>query len=100
IVSFVKDVEDGVRGYFITGDPAFLESYESGRRELPPQMEQLHRELQNDAAAAQQLADFESNVAAFLDQSQTYVLMREQMRDSASLDNLVPLAQRQKERMN
>lgn len=100
IVSFIKDVENGVRGYFITGDPSFLEPYERGRREVPPQMEQLHRELQNDAAAAQQLADFEHNVAAFLDQSQTYVLMRDQMRDSASLDSLIPLAQRQKERMN
>ena len=35
----------------------------------------------------------------FLDQSQTYVLMREQMHDNASLENLAPLAQRQKERM-
>ncbi len=100
IVSFVKDVENGVRGYFIAGDPTFLEPYERGRRELPPQMEQLHRELQNDAAAAQQLADFEHDVATFLDQSQTYVLMRGQMRDTATLENLIPLVQRQRERMD
>ena len=100
IVSYVKDVENGVRGYFIAGDPSFLEPYERGRRELPMQLEQLHRELQGDAAVVQLLANFERNVANFLDQSQTYVLMREQMRDTASLENLAPLAERQKERMD
>ena len=100
IVSYVKDVENGVRGYFIAGDPSFLEPYERGRRELPAQLEQLHRELQGDASAVQLLENFERDVASFLDQSQTYVLMREQMRDTASLENLAPLAERQKERMD
>ena len=100
IVSYVKDVEGGVRGYFIAGDPSFLEPYERGRRELPAQLEQLHREVEGDASAVQLLANFERDVANFLDQSQTYVLMREQMHDNASLENLAPLAQRQKERMD
>ncbi len=100
IVSYVKDVEGGVRGYFIAGDPSFLEPYERGRRELPEQLEQLHREVEGDASAVQLLANFERDVANFLDQSQTYVLMREQMHDNASLENLAPLAQRQKERMD
>ena len=100
IVSYIKDVEDGVRGYFIAGNPNFLEPYERGRRELPQQLSELHRELQGDAASAQLLANFERDVANFLDQSQTYVQMREQMRDSASLDNLAPLAERQRERMD
>ena len=100
IVSYVKDVEGGVRGSFITGDPSFLEPYERGRRELPAQLEQLHHEVEGDASAVQLLANFEGDVANFLDQSQTYVLMREQMHDNASLENLAPLAQRQKERMD
>ena len=100
IVSYIKDVEGGVRGYFITGDPSFLEPYERGRRELPAQLEQLHREVEGDASAVPLLANFEGDVANFLDQSQTYVLMREQMHDGASLENLAPLAQRQKERMD
>ncbi len=100
IVSYVKDIETSVRGYFITGDPGFLVHYERGRRELPQQMEALRNELRDDPGAAQLLSDFERDVANFVDQAQTYVQMREQMRGDASLDTLAPLAERQRERMD
>lgn len=100
IVSYVKDIETSVRGYFITGDPGFLVHYERGRRELPQQMEALRNELRDDPGAAQLLSDFERDVANFVDQAQTYVQMREQMRGDASLDRLAPLAERQRERMD
>ncbi|HZR37851.1 MAG TPA: ATP-binding protein [Nevskia sp.] len=100
IVSHAKDLENGVRGYFISGDPRFLEPYERGRAALPGELRQLHRELGGDAGAAPQLAQFEQAVGSLLDQSQTFVLMRAQMRDGAGPDQLVPLVERQKERMD
>ena len=100
ILSHVKDLESGVRGYFIAGDPAFLEPYERARAVLPGELEQLRRELGEDAAAAPQLARFSDTVTTYLDQAQTFVLMRGQMEGAAGADELRPLLARQKERMD
>ncbi|MBV8062607.1 MAG: response regulator [Nevskia sp.] len=100
IVSRAKDLEIGVRGYFITGDPGFLEPYERARQALPEELRLLHEELRGDATAAAPLAQFDRAIAALLDQAQTFVLMRGQMPREAGLDQLTPLVERQKERMD
>ena len=41
VLSLVKDVETGSRGYIITNDTAFLEPYRIGLQELPKQISQL-----------------------------------------------------------
>jgi signal transduction histidine kinase/AmiR/NasT family two-component response regulator len=96
ILSHAKDLENGVRGYFIAGDPTYLEPYERARRQLPDELARLRSELGSDAAAP--LQQFEHDVAGLLDQSQTFVLMRGQMSGGVVLDDLRPLVERQKER--
>ncbi|MDR3418901.1 MAG: response regulator [Nevskia sp.] len=100
VMSAVKDIETSLRGFFITGDPHFLEPYEQARRALPEQRRQLDAELGGDAVAGPLLADLDHKIETFLDQSQTFALMRDQMRDAISLESLRPLLERQKERMD
>jgi signal transduction histidine kinase/ActR/RegA family two-component response regulator len=97
IVSHAKDLENGVRGYFIAGDPVYLEPYERARKQLPEELARLRGESGGDTAAL--LQQFEHAVDSFVDQSQTFALMRSQMA-GVSADELRPLVERQKERMD
>lgn len=100
ILSDVKDVETGLRGYFIGGEPRYLESYESGRREAAKQLDALDAELQLTRNTPELDAQFRRDVAQFLDQAQVFVMMRGQMEGTPSLEQLQPLLERQKERMD
>jgi signal transduction histidine kinase len=43
IMSSAKDAETGNRGFLITGDPAYLAPYSSGRQELPAELDKFQR---------------------------------------------------------
>lgn len=45
VMSLLKDVETGQRGYLLTGDPLYLEPYESGRSRAIPVFADLMRRL-------------------------------------------------------
>jgi signal transduction histidine kinase/FixJ family two-component response regulator len=98
--SHAKDIETGVRGYFITGDPQFLEPYERGRQALQKQLELIDVGLFKDPSSAVLLDNFRHELTAVLDQSQSFVRMRQEMRGRANVDRLAPLVERQRERMD
>ncbi len=103
IMSDAKDVETGVRGYLITGDPQFLEPYERGRQALREQLdrfEQVAPGLGGDQVSAALLEKFRRDVLSLLEQSQSFVLRREQMFDRVGMETLAPLVWRQKSRMD
>lgn len=45
VMSLLKDVETGQRGFILTGDPAYLEPYEFGLAQLGPAYDGLARQL-------------------------------------------------------
>jgi PAS domain S-box-containing protein len=49
------DLETGLRGYLLTGDPAFLEPYRAARIQLPPLMEDLSHLVSDNSAQENQL---------------------------------------------
>jgi signal transduction histidine kinase/ActR/RegA family two-component response regulator len=100
ILSGLKDVESGLRGFFIAGEPRYLEPYEAGRRAAQRELEVLDAELRLTQNSPQLAADFDRAVAAFLDQAATFVLMRRQMDLDSGRQTLTPLLERQKERMD
>jgi signal transduction histidine kinase len=52
MLSLVKDAETGQRGYLISGNPAYLEPFETAVRELPPVFDELVRLHVGDGARA------------------------------------------------
>ena len=100
IMSDVKDVETGVRGYFIGGEPRYLEPYQSGREAASKELAALDAELQLSRNTPELDAQFRHDVAAVLDQAQVFVMMRGQMEGTPTLEALQPLLERQKERMD
>jgi signal transduction histidine kinase/CheY-like chemotaxis protein len=100
ILSDIKDVETGVRGYFIGGEPRYLEPYQSGRKAAQKELEAIDAELQMTRNTPALDAQFHHDVAGFLDQAQVFVMMRGQMAGSPTLEDLQPLLERQKERMD
>ena len=100
MLSYAKDVETGVRGFFITGDPQFLEPYERGSQALRAQLAQFDSAMGADPTAAPLQGKFRHDAAVFLDQAQNFVQMRQQMDGDAGAEALTPLVERQKERMD
>ncbi|HET7545524.1 MAG TPA: CHASE3 domain-containing protein [Polyangiaceae bacterium] len=49
-LSLLKDAETGQRGYTLTGDPQFLEPYQTARTEIPRRIAQLSEVMQGDSA--------------------------------------------------
>jgi signal transduction histidine kinase/CHASE3 domain sensor protein/ActR/RegA family two-component response regulator len=42
-IKYLVDIETGERGYLVTGDPRFLDSYDSGKTSIDPALAQLER---------------------------------------------------------
>jgi diguanylate cyclase (GGDEF)-like protein/PAS domain S-box-containing protein len=47
-LSLLKDAETGQRGFVLTGDPEFLEPYESAKRDIPAMFAHLHELVSGD----------------------------------------------------
>jgi diguanylate cyclase (GGDEF)-like protein/PAS domain S-box-containing protein len=55
VLSSLKDVETGNRGFILTGDPQFLDPYEAALRELPGELGQLAELTAGDSAQQSRL---------------------------------------------
>ena len=64
LLSAMKDVETGERGFFITGVEAYLEPYDLGLRALPPLLADLERA--GDAGRIKELVAAKTDIAAFV----------------------------------
>ena len=63
ILGSAKDAETGVRGYLITNDPAYLEPYISGVKELPTELDEFARLTQDNRAQIRNIAEMRAVIA-------------------------------------
>ncbi|HTX02492.1 MAG TPA: diguanylate cyclase [Candidatus Acidoferrales bacterium] len=77
VISELKDVETGDRGFLLTGDPHFLEPYVSGRAQVLDAMNDLRRYTQGANASVQlNVAQLDALVAEKLDDAAKLVADR------------------------
>lgn len=67
VMSLVKDVETGGRGYIITGDSSYLEPYLTAIAVLPAEIEGLHRLVNNNPVQQQRIGTLKQLVASKID---------------------------------
>lgn len=90
IMSSAKDAETGARGYLITHDPAYLEPYTSGTRQLPSELDTFGHLTQDNPLQIRHLAEMRAVVAERLALLQQGVDLRDAGEsESASLHALV-----------
>jgi signal transduction histidine kinase len=75
LLASAMDIETGERGYVVTGDPAFLEPFNSGLKRLAPQVQGLRAAIVDTTLqyatlteleeTAKQLAQFDGQVVSF-----------------------------------
>jgi PAS domain S-box-containing protein len=70
VLSALKDAEIGERGYLITGQPEYLDAYESARRQLPTLINRFKSQIASDPAQLVQLQGIAPLVFARLDELQ------------------------------
>jgi signal transduction histidine kinase len=63
IMSSAKDAETGARGYLITSDPDYLSPYNSGRAELPAELEAFRQLTQDNPNQQRELAEMSAIIA-------------------------------------
>lgn len=76
VLSLVKDVETGSRGYVITGDSTYLEPYLVALKLLPDRTRQLHALMQDNSLQIKRIRMLDQLVKAKLDVSQIRVKTR------------------------
>lgn len=70
------DLETGVRGYLITGNPVFLEPYEKALPAINPSLEGLSSPVADDPAQVQRLAEIRSLHAEWQRYARDVIAMR------------------------
>jgi methyl-accepting chemotaxis protein len=76
VLSQLKDVETGQRGYIITGNDTFLEPYRSGTAAVPKLIEELRELVADDVHQQRRLAEMAVLVAARLAESERGIEVR------------------------
>ncbi len=76
LLSLVKDVETGARGFFITGDEPFLERSRSAQRVLSRDFKILRELTANDERQQENLDSLEPLIAEKIDVVNRYVALR------------------------
>jgi signal transduction histidine kinase len=84
VLAAAMDVETGERGYVITGDPKFLEPYESGIERLGPQLQGLRAALADDPRQQPALAILEEATAQLRQYDGHVVSLKMSKEDSAA----------------
>lgn len=67
LLSLLKDVETGQRGYIISGDPAYLEPYDAARRDLQSQHAALEPSLVREGVTEADLRRLRGDIQVRLD---------------------------------
>ncbi|MCC6747094.1 MAG: methyl-accepting chemotaxis protein [Deltaproteobacteria bacterium] len=90
VLSLVKDVETGARGFALTGHEPFLEAYERGRSGVHPSLAELARVTADDATQQTRLAEFARQAKEKLAHQEMLVRGRREQ----SLEAVLPLVRR------
>lgn len=76
LLSLIRDVEIGVRGFALTGEPQYLEPYETGRAAVPAQLRKVRETFADDPAQLLSLNELEPLIASRIDQADLVVRLR------------------------
>jgi methyl-accepting chemotaxis protein len=76
LLSIMQDVETGQRGYLITGDPKFLEPYESALSRLQPSIRALRNLVNDNPEQLRNMDRAEEFIAVKIDSMRTNVEIR------------------------
>lgn len=77
VLSQLKDVETGARGYALTGEADYLQPYLAARSALPPLTGQLRRELGADLPEGQSWAGLDALIGQRIELAQRLVELRQ-----------------------
>lgn len=86
LLSSFKDIENGQRGYVITGNPLFLEPYEVALLEIPKRTANLKKELNAARFSGFNWPEFEALAAQRIASAAQGVELRKQQGSKAVLD--------------
>ncbi|HEY4186518.1 MAG TPA: CHASE3 domain-containing protein [Polyangia bacterium] len=76
VLATVKDIETGARGYIITGDESFLDSYQTGMTAAPTVMQEIRRLTSDNPRQQKRMDELEPLVVAKLGEMRRYVEIR------------------------
>ena len=85
LLSSVKDAETSQRGYLLTGDPAYLEPFESAAKTLPGELKALAELTVDNAAQHSRMAELDSVVREKLAEVRETIGLRRTGNTSAAL---------------
>ena len=63
----VVDMETGIRGLTLTGQPRFLEPYTAARRALPARLDELQAQVADDEAQRRRAQELEARIRDYVD---------------------------------
>src|ERR671933_773932 len=62
VLSLMKDVETGARGYALTNDPIYLEPYDAALNQLPAELNRLRKLVGNSPSSRKRVSKLEQLV--------------------------------------
>jgi len=88
LLSMLKDAETGQRGYLLTGNPAYLEPYNSARARLDADFERLDHAPLTNPAQAQQIRTLRTLAASKLAELAATISLRQSGQADAAVDRV------------
>ena len=76
VMTAVKDIETGARGFVITGNDAFLDPFVSGKKALPEVLKDLRKLTGDNAAQQRRLVELEPLVSEKTDEMNHFIEVR------------------------
>jgi CHASE3 domain sensor protein len=77
VLSYTKDAETGQRGYVLTGDSQYLDSYNAAITALPSELQKLRQLVAEDAPLRTRVATLDGLISEKLAESKVTVALRQ-----------------------
>jgi PAS domain S-box-containing protein len=77
VISFTKDAESGQRGYVLTGNSQYLDSYNAAAAALPPEVRKLQQLVAEDSAWRTRVATLDSLISEKLAELKITIALRQ-----------------------
>jgi len=77
VLSYAKDAEDGQRGFVLTGDPQYLDTYNTAIVALPSELQKLHQLVAGEAALRTKVTTLEGLITEKLSELKYTVDLRQ-----------------------
>jgi PAS domain S-box-containing protein len=88
VVSYIKDAETGQRGYVLTGDSQYLDTYSAAIAALPSELQKLRQLVAEDAPLRTRVATLEGLISEKLGELKETVALRQNEGFNAALSEV------------